>query len=76
MHNLLADDGSIYVHCDWKTSAYLRLVLDDIFGKDNFKNEIIWYYYNKMQGNVNRFASNHDSIFGMPNLESIIFQRL
>jgi len=63
MHNLLAEDGSIYVHCDWKTSAYLRLVLDDIFGKDNFRNEIIWYYYNKMQGNVNRFASNHDSIF-------------
>lgn len=63
MHNLLADDGSIYVHCDWKTSAYLRLVLDDIFGKEYFRNEIIWYYYNKMQGNVNRFASNHDSIF-------------
>jgi DNA modification methylase len=63
MHNLLAEDGSIYVHCDWKTSAYLRLVLDDIFGKENFRNEIIWYYYNKMQGNINRFASNHDSIF-------------
>src|SRR4030066_1348314 len=36
MHDLLAEDGSIYVHCDWKTSAYMRIVLDEIFGKDNF----------------------------------------
>ena len=42
MHNLLAEDGSIYVHIDWKVSAYMRLLLDDIFGKDNFLNEIIW----------------------------------
>ena len=44
MHNLLAKDGSIYVHCDWKVSAYMRLLLDDIFGKENFINEVIWHY--------------------------------
>lgn len=76
MHNLLADDGSIYVHCDWKTSAYLRLVLDDIFGKENFRNEIIWYYYNKMQGNVNRFASNHDSIFWYSKSSNYLFSKV
>ncbi|WP_028297046.1 site-specific DNA-methyltransferase [Olivibacter sitiensis] len=48
MHNLLAEDGSIYVHCDWRVSSYLRLLLDDIFGAENFRNEIYWYYYNKM----------------------------
>ena len=36
MHNLLADDGSIYVHCDWRVNSYLRLVLDEIFGTDRF----------------------------------------
>ena len=48
MHNLLAADGSIYVHCDWKVSAYMRLLLDDVFGIENFRNELYWYYYNKM----------------------------
>ena len=42
MKDLLADDGSIYVHCDWRVNSYIRLVLDEIFGKDNFRSEIIW----------------------------------
>ena len=42
MHGLLAEDGGIYVHCDWRVSSYMRLVLDEIFGKNNFRNEIIW----------------------------------
>ncbi len=41
MRDLLADDGSIYVHCDWRVSGYLRLILDEVFGK-NFKGEIVW----------------------------------
>lgn len=57
---LLAPGAVIYVHCDWHANAYLRLILDEIFGKDAFVNEIVWHYYNKMQGNVGRFASNHD----------------
>ena len=44
MHNLLAEDGCIYLHCDWRVSSYLRLILDDIFGIENFNNEIVWYY--------------------------------
>lgn len=48
MRDLLANDGSIYVHCDWRLSAYIRLTLDEIFGRENFRNEIYWYYYNKM----------------------------
>jgi len=42
MRDLLAEDGSIYVHCDWRVSSHLRLVGEEIFGKDNFLNEIIW----------------------------------
>lgn len=48
LRELLSDDGSIYVHLDWKRSAHIRLVMDEIFGEQNFRNEIYWYYYNKM----------------------------
>lgn len=60
---LLADNGVMALHCDWHQSSYLRAIADEVFGRNAFVNEIIWYYYNKMQGNVNRFASNHDNIF-------------
>ena len=42
MHRVLKPTGSIYLHCDSAVNAYLRLVLDAIFGKDNFRNEIVW----------------------------------
>jgi adenine-specific DNA-methyltransferase len=62
LFDLLSDKGSIFVHCDWHVSYLLRCILDERFGSDRFLNEIVWYYYNKFQGNVNRFASNHDVI--------------
>ena len=62
MHDLLAEDGSIYVHCDWRVSGYMRLVLDDIFGTNNFQNQISWYY---RRWNIasSQFARSHDDIF-------------
>ena len=42
MRDLLADDGSIYVHCDWRLTAHLRQILEEIFGQNNYRNEIIW----------------------------------
>lgn len=42
MRELLADTGSIYVHLDWHVGHYVKLVLDEVFGKDNFRNEVIW----------------------------------
>jgi len=42
MRDLLAEDGSIYVHCDWRVNAYLRLVLEEVFENRNFRSEIIW----------------------------------
>lgn len=44
MHDLLANDGSIYVHCDWRVDSHIRMVLDEIFGSNNFVNEIVWSY--------------------------------
>lgn len=42
MRELLSDSGSIYVHLDWHVGHYVKLVLDEIFGKDNFRNDVIW----------------------------------
>ena len=42
MRELLSDKGSIYVHIDWHVGAYVKAIMDDVFGKENFKNEIIW----------------------------------
>jgi hypothetical protein len=42
MRDLLAEDGSIYVHCDWRVNSHIRLVLDEIFGSHFFRSEIIW----------------------------------
>jgi len=63
IHELLADDGTLYLHLDPKKGHYMKVVLDEIFGPDRFRNEIIWWYYNKMQGNVGRFPANHDCIY-------------
>lgn len=62
MRDLLADDGVIFVHCDWRVNSHIRLILDEIFGKDNFLNEIIWHY-STYQGQVkNYFPRKHDTI--------------
>lgn len=44
MRELLSDKGSIYVHIDWHVGAYVKVLMDDVFGKDNFVNNIIWHY--------------------------------
>ena len=44
MRDLLAEDGSIYVHCDWRVNSHIRLILDEVFGNQFLQNEIIWCY--------------------------------
>ena len=61
MHNLLAEDGSIYVHVDYRVSSYLKLLLDDIFGVDKFKNNIVWYY-RRWTAASNSYQKMHDDI--------------
>ncbi len=61
MRDLLAPDGVIFVHCDNRVKSYMRLMLDEIFGKEKFRNEIIWHYF--MGGKSKRFfAQKHDTI--------------
>jgi len=60
-HKALKNTGSIYLHCDWRASHYLKMIMDEIYGEGNFQNEIIWGY--KTQGaSKRRFARKHDSI--------------
>jgi len=63
MHGLLADDGSIYVHCDWRVNSYMRLVLDEVFGKDNYQSEITWKKLNSPKAQSIGFGNQKDSIF-------------
>jgi len=61
MRELLADNGSIYVHLDWRVGHYVKIMLDEIFGKDNFINEIVWHY--KRWSNVaSTFQKMHDML--------------
>lgn len=59
---LLSDTGSIYLHCDWHKSHHLRMIMDEVFGPNNFQNEIIWRYSGWNRRNNTYFNRRHDSI--------------
>ena len=50
LRDLLKETGSIFVHVDVHIGPYLKVLMDEVFGKENFQNEIAWYYYNKLHG--------------------------
>ncbi len=62
MHELLAVDGSIYVHCDWRVNSFVRLVLDEVFGRDNLINEIIWKR-SDVHADAGAYGYVHDTIY-------------
>jgi len=76
MKELLADDGSIYVHLDWHVGHYVKLIMDEIFGKENFVNEIIWYYYNKYSTAQRSLPRAYDVILVYSNTGNHIFNPL
>ena len=62
MKRILKDTGSIYLHCDPTMSHYLKLMMDGIFGRKNFRNEIIWHYSGWNKKLKYKFESRHDVI--------------
>lgn len=60
--SVMSDTASIYVHLDWHIGHYVKILMDEVFGEDNFRNEIIWHY---RTGNLsfNNFQRKHDTIF-------------
>ena len=61
MKELLSDTGTIYLHCDWHKCHHLRLIMDEVFGCSNFRNEIIWWYLWGGRGKSS-WNSKHDNI--------------
>ena len=62
MRDLLAEDGSIYVHCDWRVNQHLRQILDEVFGSSLFLNEVIWAYFSFKRKTAKKFPQKHDDI--------------
>ena len=63
MRDLLADDGSIYVHCDWRVNSYLRLILEEVFGSEGYRNAVIWQKIRVVKAQSNSFGNVHDYIY-------------
>ena len=62
LKELLAEDGSLWLHCDWHKSHHLRFLLDEIFGAENFRNEIVWAYPGREMHIENKFNAKHDTL--------------
>ncbi|MCB4964652.1 site-specific DNA-methyltransferase [Streptococcus mutans] len=75
LREVLSDDGSIYVHLDWHKAHYIKVLMDEIFGEGNFKNEIVWHY-NKFAGKTTGFPLNHDTIYLYTKNKNPIFNKI
>lgn len=76
MRELLSDKGSIYVHIDWHVGHYLKIMLDDIFGKENFVNEIVWKKYSGVKNQASKkFTTQTDNIFLFSKNNSLVFNQ-
>jgi len=75
MRDLLAEDGCIYVHCDWRVNSFVRLALDEILSKDNLQNEIIWKR-TSARSDSKRFNHIHDTIFLFSKSKKFTFNQL
>jgi len=62
MKELLADNGSIYVHLDWHVGHYVKVMMDEIFGYENFRNEVVWYYGERQLPGVKKYNAKNDII--------------
>src|SRR5208282_4864433 len=59
---VLKKTGSFYYHCDWHASDYVKVMLDQVFGENNFQNEIVWRR-TKAHNDPKRYGANHDTLF-------------
>lgn len=62
LREVLSSDGSIFVHLDWHKAHYIKVLLDEVFGEGNFRNEIIWHYGTYVGQTKNNFPRKHDTL--------------
>ena len=72
---LLSNDGGIFIHLDWKKAHYIKLVMDEIFGENKFRNEIIWTYSGPSAPNQQQFSRKHEVIFWYSKSDDWVFNR-
>src|SRR6266571_7991384 len=75
MARVLKKTGSFYYHCDWHASHYVKVMLDEIFGENNFRNEIIWRRTAAKSQSFKQYPNNHDSIFFYTKSDEHLFNR-
>src|SRR5664279_3647858 len=78
MRDLLAEDGSIYVHCDWRVNSLIRLALDEVFGSQNLISEIAWRRTTSTGSSKaisHRFPTNHETIFLCGKSDKYLYNR-
>lgn len=73
MRELLSERGSIYVHLDWHVGHYVKLLLDEVFGKQNLRNEIVWAYYGPGSPGMRQYNRKHDVVFWYSKTDEWIF---
>lgn len=72
MRDLLSEDGSIYVHIDWHIGHYVKILMDEVFGKELFRNDIVWCYTGASP-TKDKFIRKHDNIYLYGKSENTIF---
>ncbi len=75
MRRILRKTGSIYVHCDWHASHYVKTEMDKIFGYESFRNELVWNYGNRATPSQSYFPRKHDVIFWYSKSNDYIFNK-
>lgn len=78
MRELLSETGSIYLHCDWRTNSYLRLIMDEIFGPQNFRREIVWdvRVLSGFKTTARNWVRGHDTILFYTKSDAYKFRKL
>lgn len=73
---VMSDTASIYLHLDWHIGHYVKILMDEVFGEENFKNEIVWFYSNKMTRNSKNFQKSYDSIYFYTKNDESLFNEI
>lgn len=73
LREVLADNGTIFVHLDWHKVHYIKILLDEIFGEGNFRNEVIWHYGTYVGQVKTKFPKKHDSILMYGKTNNVVF---